>query len=249
MVAIMDRRQLVLLVSAVATLQVCVSASTCKIPSRFWCDSQQVALECGVYEQCKKFQWDLHHDAALVDFTLYYESLCPDCKNFITTMLYPTYVKLASITNLTLVPYGNADERQVDNRWVFQCQHGPEECVGNIIATCTIAIVKDITVYFPFLNCMEGSSQSPKAAAQQCATKFPVPLDQIFNCTTSDYGNQLEHDMAVRTDALIPRHEYVPWVTLNGVHTEAIQNEAQSNLPKLLCDTYQGVKPPACSSV
>ncbi|BFZ21135.1 hypothetical protein BsWGS_24175 [Bradybaena similaris] len=229
----MDRRQLVLLVSAVATLQVV---------------SQQVALECGVNEQCKNLQ-ALHQDPAPVNISLYYESLCPYSKAFIINKLYPTYLKLASITNLTLVPYGNANERQVDNRWVFQCQHGPEECVGNIIATCTIAIVKDITVYFPFLNCMEGSSQSPKAAAQQCATKFPVPLDQIFNCTTSDYGNQLEHDMAVRTDALIPRHEYVPWVTLNGVHTEAIQNEAQSNLPKLLCDTYQGVKPPACSSV
>ncbi|CAG5132987.1 unnamed protein product [Candidula unifasciata] len=239
----------VILLSTVAFLQVCVTASACNIPSRFWCDSKEIALQCGVYEQCKKYQWTLRQDATPVDFTLYYESLCPDCKQFIPRILYPTYLKLASITNLTLVPYGNARERQVGSRWEFTCQHGQEECLGNIIATCTIAIVKNIDVYFPFLNCMEATNQQPRTAAEQCATQFKVPLNEILNCTTSDYGNQLEHQMALKTDALVPRHKYVPWVTLNGVHTEAIQYEAQYNLKKLLCDAYQGVKPPACSSV
>ncbi|CAG5132988.1 unnamed protein product [Candidula unifasciata] len=249
MTTIMDRRQLVLLLSTLAALQVCVTASACNIPSRFWCDSKEIALECGVYDQCKKNEWTLNQDAAPVNFALYYESLCPYCKNFITTMLYPTYLKLSSITNLTLIPYGNADETLVNNRWQFTCQHGAQECVGNIIATCTIAIVKNIDVYFPFLNCLEASNLQPTPAAQQCATQFNVPLNEILNCTTSDYGNQLEHQMALRTDALVPTHTYVPWVTLNGVHSEAIQSEAQSNLPKLLCDAYKGVKPAACSSL
>jgi interferon gamma-inducible protein 30 len=61
-------------------------------------------------------------------------------------------------------------------------------------------------------------------------------------------GNQLEHEMALRTNALQPPHQYVPWVTLNGVHTERIQTEAQNNLIQLICDTYQGSpKPQGCS--
>ena len=45
-----------------------------------------------------------------IKVTLYYESLCPDCKQFILYQLYPTYQALASsgILELKLVPYGNA---------------------------------------------------------------------------------------------------------------------------------------------
>lgn len=61
-----------------------------------------------VYDQCNKTEWAVLQDAKLVDVALYYESLCPYSKNFITTKLYPAFLKVASITNLILVPYGNA---------------------------------------------------------------------------------------------------------------------------------------------
>ena len=33
----------------------------------------------------------------------------------------------------------------------------------------------------------------------------------------SSQGVEFEHQMAVKTDALSPPHQYVPYVTLNGV--------------------------------
>ncbi len=51
------------------------------------------------------------------------------------------------------------------------------------------------------------------------------------------------------TDNLNPSHTYVPWVTVNGVHTEEIQNQAQDNLVKLICNTYPDmIKPQACGT-
>ena len=52
--------------------------------------------------------------------------------------------------------------------------------------------------------------------------------------------------MALKTNALVPPHGYVPWITLNGKHTNDIQDKATFNLLGLVCDTYQGTKPAAC---
>ncbi|GFR89250.1 gamma-interferon-inducible lysosomal thiol reductase-like [Elysia marginata] len=60
-------------------------------------------------------------------------------------------------------------EKKVGDKWEFQCQHGEQECIGNLIETCTIALVKDIKKYFPFINCMEvhTSTLDPEAAAKK----------------------------------------------------------------------------------
>lgn len=51
----------------------------------------------------------------------------------------------------------------------------------------------------------------------QCAKQQGIDIQPIMDCSTSSLGNSLEHQMALKTEALNPPHEYVPWVTLNGV--------------------------------
>lgn len=70
-----------------------------------------------------------------VNFTLYYESLCPDCRQFMTTQLWKAYQTIPDIVNITLVPYGNAHETYQPSTQLYQfvCQHGPDECYGNLI--------------------------------------------------------------------------------------------------------------------
>ncbi|CAG2184006.1 unnamed protein product, partial [Oppiella nova] len=47
-----------------------------------------------------------------------------------------------------------------------------------------------------------------------------------------------------------PKQNWIPWVTINGQHTDAMQKLAESNLLKLVCDSYQGSpKPEPCQSV
>lgn len=219
----------------------------CGFPPSLWCSHQSIAQQCGVVSQCTQYL-SPQDPTPLVDFTLYYEALCPDCKTFNEEQLTPTFHSIGSIMNLTLVPYGNARETQHGESWVFECQHGPNECRANIIQTCAIHMYPVSSVHFPFITCMEQSkSAQPDTAAKYCAQELNLDIDKLMDCANSTLGNSLEHEMAVKTGTLDPPHQYVPWVTLNGIHTKKIEQEAEKDLLKLICDTYMGTKPEACN--
>ena len=44
---------------------------------------------------------------------------------------------------------------------------------------------------------------------------------------------QLVHQAAVTTSQLNPAHKYVPWITVNNVHDDQMQNDAQTGLQVL----------------
>ncbi|KAK3087901.1 hypothetical protein FSP39_012291 [Pinctada imbricata] len=210
-------------------------------------DNSSECLNPNVTRQCQSYFSTQLRQADMVNFTLYFESNCPDCKNFFRSQLSPNYEKLSGIMNLTLVPYGNAREQKSGSgKWKFTCQHGKEECIGNLIETCAIHLMKNISSYFPFISCIENDQfAEPQDSAEKCAKKLGVDFKSIKECANSDLGNKLEHEMAVRTDALSPPHKYVPWVTLNGVHTEDIEQQAEKDLVKLICGAYKGSDKPA----
>ena len=45
---------------------------------------------------------------------VYFESLCPDSKAFITTQLHPTFGKLGKYLDVDFYPYGNAEVYKKD---------------------------------------------------------------------------------------------------------------------------------------
>ena len=59
-------------------------------------------------------------------------------------------------------------------------------------------------------------------------------------------GEYLEHTVAMETNALKPPHQYVPWFTVNGQHTEDMQDEVSRGLLKYVCKVYKGTKPKVC---
>lgn len=78
-----------------------------------------------------------------------------------------------------------------------------------------------------------------RTVATQCAQQTSIDFTKVDGCVQSKLGNQLEHINALRTDSLQPQHQYVPWVTVNGQHTETMEREAESNLVRLICKTYK----------
>ena len=47
------------------------------------------------------------------------------------------------------------------------------------------------------------------------------------------------HDIAVATENLSPSHQYVPWIVMDGAHTDDIENKAMVDLTALVCETYK----------
>ncbi|KAK2822216.1 hypothetical protein Q5P01_022281 [Channa striata] len=220
-------------------------SSPCALPPSKWCSSLDSAFQCGVLKQCLESNFTRSHEAAeKVSLGLYYESLCPGCRQFLTLIIFPTWVLLNEIMDVELVPYGNAVERHEGQKYTFQCQHGEPECLGNMIETCVMNKSRNA---FQIIYCMESSADVIKSA-ESCAQIYDPELNwsSIMTCVNGDQGNQLMHLNAVKTASLVPSHQYVPWVTINGKHTEDLQEKAMSSLFTLVCSMYQGPKPEAC---
>ena len=191
-------------------------------------------------------------DSAPVLVELFYESFCPGCRAFITTMLYPAFDKLkdTGIMEVRLWPYGNAHESQKpDGSWEFKCQHGKDECLGNLLEVCAMAHMNwDSNLYLPVISCMEGAD-SPVAAAKGCLSALSdIPYKAVKTCAWGAEGNALMHEVANRTDSLSPSHNYVPWVVVQGQHTDDLEREAMNDLVGMVCGLYQGAKPVQCNS-
>lgn len=50
---------------------------------------------------------------------------------------------------------------------------------------------------------------------------------------------RIAYNMGVKTRSLNPRHSYVPWIVINGVHTQKQQMAAMRHLEKVICDIHR----------
>ncbi|XP_039194423.1 gamma-interferon-inducible lysosomal thiol reductase [Crotalus tigris] len=220
------------------------SRPSCDYPPQLWCSSKEIAQACQVEKHCTRLISN-SPKADRVSVSLYYESLCSGCREFLVLMLFPTWLMLQDIMNVTLVPYGNAEESKEATKWHFDCQHGEEECLGNMIETCISHLYPEMD--FMLIFCMESSNDV--IGSLPLCLKLYAPnasLADIKACVNGDVGNKLMHRNAELTRALKPRHEYVPWILINGVHTEKLQTQAQDSLFNLVCSLYKGDLPAAC---
>ncbi|XP_029479916.1 gamma-interferon-inducible lysosomal thiol reductase-like [Oncorhynchus nerka] len=225
-----------------------VDCKSCSYSPSQWCTSLDSAIECGVLKQCLETNATKPNTLEQsVQVELYYESLCPACRYFLTSQLLPTWTMLQDAMSVTLVPYGNADESFDGKKYQFTCQHGEEECLGNMIETCILNVTGSKA--FQIIYCMEASTDVVKAG-EKCMELYDpnTKWGSIMTCVKGDQGNQLMHQNAVKTGALKPTHNYVPWIVINGEHTEELQDKAMSSLFALICSMYKVSKPEACST-
>jgi len=194
---------------------------------------------------------------------MYSESLCPGCQSYTATQLAPAIATVGEIMDFMEYPYGNANEKQnADGTWAYTCQHGVNECIGNMWEACAIehynttnGDVHNTPTWWPFIVCMEASGQAgTQSVAQNCATKNGLDWNVLNTCAgsnpaagTSTDGNPLMHKEAVTTNSLIPPHQWTPWVVINGVPLTS--DQLNQNLIKMVCSAYTGTPPAGCGQL
>ena len=120
------------------------------------------------------------------------------------------------------------------------CQHGEEECSGNIYQACLLDKLdgRD-SQEVPVINCIMGD-KNPEEATQrvfvgavhgclvcdsyvslfQCMEEVGITeprFDEVEKCHNSVKGQDLLHAIGVRTQSLKPSLYFIPWIRINKV--------------------------------
>lgn len=168
------------------------------------------------------------------------ESLCPDSRRFVSKQLVPTFSELRDIMQVDIIAFGHA-RTLGQNKMI--CQHGARECEGNRRMACIIARANgDQNLIVPTIGCLFTMGNSPKACLEQ---HLPgIPFEEIEKCKDSEESFKVMEDYEKRTG----RIDYVPRVKINDNYNEDVQEEAENDLMKAVCNYYKGqIKPKNCT--
>ena len=177
---------------------------------------------------------------------MYTESLCPDCIEFITNSLKPAInaKDINLIAEFNIYPYGNAKQTFSEERWQFKCQHGSQECFGNLLQNCVINKTNTQTG-INFIICFEENikkfGKDIEKTGEHCSNDFSLNFGELKDCMYGDLGKNIQHEVADTTDALNPQHNYVPWIVVNGNHDENAEAEIATNMLSYICRNYKGI--------
>jgi len=87
---------------------------------------------------------------------IFYESLCPDSARLISdrsTGLWSSYNNMKDTWRFDLYPFGNAARDHWKN---VKCQHGREECKGNLVHQCALKVL-NTSQSFALIDCFMGT--------------------------------------------------------------------------------------------
>ncbi|BFF91970.1 GILT-like protein 2 [Drosophila madeirensis] len=164
--------------------------------------------------------------------TLYYESLCPYCMEFVTTQLGPSMMVKDRLpfTDLQLIPYGNAN---LDDDGNVVCQHGEDECDLNAWHGCILQH-HNITESVQMIACM---MRGKKNRLDTCADHYRIDVSDVKNCRKSRSVNDILAEYGKET-ALV-NHEGVPAVAVDYVYNVNEQNDLLNHFDSVFCARYE----------
>lgn len=152
--------------------------------------------------------------------------------------------------------------------YTFQCQHGPQECLGNTVHACAAQHVSSAPVLLEYVKCMISNNYDPLAVGKRCAEENGVDWEPVRACAEGREGQDLLAAAGDKTDALKPKVSFIPTITIDGsqggqkgilkdftlelckrisVRTSHFADFISNNVPRYIF--LQGEKPAACQDI
>lgn len=199
-----------------------------------------------------------------VRLNVYYETMCPHCLNFMTNGLRPVWQdpELRAHVDLHLYASGNAvavpsknlsagysfwHKDHTGENYVFLCQHGEAECLGNMIQACAVKELKEPSQYLSLIFCMSALPQfAVEKSSFECARELKMDLAPVRACVQSPEGRAHMYEITTASNTLNPPRKHVPWITLDGQHFEEADT---GDLLSPLCRKLPAPRPSACAKV
>lgn len=199
-----------------------------------------------------------------VRLNVYYETMCPHCLNFMTKGLRPVWQdpELRAHLDLHLYPSGNSvavpaknlsagynfwHPAHVEQNYVFLCQHGEAECLGNMIQACAVKELKEPSQYLSLIFCMSALPQfAVEKSSYECARELKMDLTPVRACAQSKDGRANMYDITQHSNTLNPVRKHVPWITLDGEHFDEADT---GDILTPLCRKLSEPRPAACAAV
>jgi len=175
--------------------------------------------------------------------TIFFESLCPDCQDFISSGFAGAWRAVPEILNVTLVPWGFAKATPNGaGGWTFKCQHGPNECQGNKLHACGIrqAGASQHRVAVDFSICLE----TDRLDAADCARTVGLDWNTMIRCLDDPATDGIMLQYRDMTEDAQPPVDEVPTVSVDGsrLHEEQMLDDFLG----YVCAVWKGPKPPGC---
>ena len=150
---------------------------------------------------------------------------------------------LLDILDFQYVAYGNAQWNGGD----VKCQHGANECFGNIAENCVANVTAyNPVAYLPVVQCIESNVQQiTQAVVDACCKKNNVDSAKVNACMSGPLGKVLEKRAYELTP---PKHQWVPWVVRPNGTTFGMPITTP-DIIKAACDFWKGKKPACCTQV
>ncbi|XP_017481739.1 PREDICTED: gamma-interferon-inducible lysosomal thiol reductase-like isoform X2 [Rhagoletis zephyria] len=178
---------------------------------------------------------------------VYYETLCPDSREFIRNSLYDAMIinDWIKYIDLELVPYGKVTSwtDPTTNITTLFCQHGHSECEQNALHACIVEH-NDVKDQVKLISClMNGHAKN----LDECANDLVIDVSAVKECKAKRSTTDLLKKYGEKTDAL--DISFVPSVTFDEKFDRWRQRYFIYNFSVVFCREYKAkfnTIPPHC---